>query len=85
MSDIRITAEEAKRLKKDTAFRQFVEDVRERQKDVFATSDAKDIEAREEAHAVIRALNLIEMNSLSDTKRLIYLDVVIQNSNKCFR
>ncbi len=35
MSDIRITAEEAKRLKKDTAFRQFVEDVRERQKDVL--------------------------------------------------
>jgi|TARA_B100001939_G_C16638504_1_gene486540 hypothetical protein len=62
MSDIRITADEAKRLKNDTAFKQFVEDVRERQKDVFATSDAKDIEAREEAHAVIRALNLIEMN-----------------------
>ncbi len=31
-------------------------------KTFYATSDAKDIEAREEAHAVIRALNLIEMN-----------------------
>ena len=62
MTNILITANEAKRLKNDTAFKQFVQDVRERQKDVFATSDAKDIERREEAHAVIRALEAIEMN-----------------------
>ena len=61
-TDIRITADEAKRLKNDTAFKRFVNDVRERQKDVFVTSAAEDIERREEAHSIIRALNLIEVN-----------------------
>ena len=61
-TDIRIQAEEAKRLKNDTAFQRFVEDVREQQKMVFANSAADEIERREEAHAIIRALNLIEVN-----------------------
>jgi hypothetical protein len=50
------------RLKNDTAFQQFIQDVREQQKEVFATSGAKDIEVREEAHAIIRALEAIEIN-----------------------
>jgi len=49
-------------LKNDTAFQRFVNDVRERQKEVFVTSAAEDIERREEAHSIIRALNLIEVN-----------------------
>lgn len=61
-TDIRIKADEAKRLKNDTAFTQFVQDVREGQMMVFANSAAQDVEKREEAHAIIRALNLIEVN-----------------------
>ena len=61
-TDIRIRADEAKRLKNDTAFTQFVQEVRESQMMVFANSAAQDIERREEAHAIIRALNLIEVN-----------------------
>ena len=61
-TDIRITADEAKRLKSDTAFQRFVNNVRERQKEVFVTSAAEEIERREEAHSIIRALNLIEVN-----------------------
>ncbi len=61
-TDIRIQAEEAKRLKNDTAFKQFVQDVREDQMRIFANSAAQDIEQREEAHAILRALNLIEVN-----------------------
>lgn len=61
-TDIRITADEAKRLKSDTAFQRFVEDVREQQKMVFANSAADEIERREDAHAIIRALNQIEVN-----------------------
>ena len=61
-TDIRIKADEAKRLKNDTAFTQFVQEVRESQMMVFANSAAQDIERREEAHAIIRALNLIEVN-----------------------
>ena len=60
--DITVAAQEAHRLKNDTAFTQFIQDVREQQKEVFATSGAKDIEAREEAHAIIRALEAIEIN-----------------------
>tara|TARA_Y100000356_G_scaffold13850_1_gene9885 strand:+ start:572 stop:808 length:237 start_codon:yes stop_codon:yes gene_type:complete len=60
-TDIRIKAEDAKRLKNDTAFTQFVEDVRNEQIRLFTTSDALDIKQREEAHAMLRALNKIEV------------------------
>ena len=60
--DVTATAQEAMKLKNDTAFQQFIKDVREQQKEVFATSGAKDIEVREEAHAIIRALEAIEIN-----------------------
>jgi len=61
-TDIRITAEEAKRLKNDTAFQRFVNDVRDQQKTLFEHSAAHEIERREEAHSIIRALNQIEVN-----------------------
>lgn len=61
MDSIRIQADEAKRLKNDTAFQQFVQDVRDVQISVFSNSTAKEIEQREEAHAIMRALNQIEM------------------------
>jgi hypothetical protein len=57
---IRIQSQEAKRLKKDTAFMTFLNEVRENQLITFATSSAAEIEQREEAHAIMRALNLIE-------------------------
>ena len=60
-TEIRIQADEAKRLKNDTAFQQFVQEVREGQMLTFANSAAHDVEKREEAHAIIRALNLIEV------------------------
>ena len=61
MQSIRTQADEAKRLKNDTAFQQFVQDVRDVQLSIFANSTAKEIEQREEAHAIMRALNQIEM------------------------
>ena len=60
-TEIRIQASEAKRLKNDTAFMQFVEDVRALQITRSTTSAAQDVEQREEAHAVLRALNEIEV------------------------
>ncbi len=60
-TEIRIQAEDAKRLKNDTAFTQFVEDVRNEQIRLFTTSGAQDVEQREEAHAMLRALNQIEV------------------------
>ena len=61
MREIRIQADEAKRLKNDTAFQQFVEDVRELQLIIFASSTASQVEVREEAHAILRALDQIEI------------------------
>ena len=61
MQSIRIQADEAKRLKNDTAFQQFVQDVRDVQLSIFTNSTASELEQREEAHAIMRALNQIEM------------------------
>jgi len=61
MSDIRINSDEARRLKNDTSFKEFVQDVRDMQISIFANSAAQEVEQREEAHAIMRALNQIEM------------------------
>jgi hypothetical protein len=61
MDSIRIQADEANRLKNDTAFQQFVQDVRDVQISIFTNTTAQEIEQREEAHAIMRALNQIEM------------------------
>jgi len=61
MDSIRIQADEAKRLKNDTAFQQFVQDVRDVQISIFTNSAAEETKQREEAHAIMRALNQIEM------------------------
>ena len=61
MMSIRIQADEAKRLKNDTAFQQFVQDVRDVQISIFSNSAAEETKQREEAHAIMRALNQIEM------------------------
>lgn len=57
---IRIEAEEARRLKNDTAFQKFLNNVRENQMKIFAESSASDVDVREEAHSIVRALNQIE-------------------------
>jgi hypothetical protein len=61
MNSIRLQADDARRLKNDTAFQQFVQDVRDVQISIFTNTTAQEIEQREEAHAIMRALNQIEM------------------------
>lgn len=58
--DITIKAEEARRLKEDTAFQDFMQNVRDDQIRIFTTSGATDIELREEAHAILRALEQLQ-------------------------
>ena len=60
-TEIRITADEAKRLKTDTAFKQFMQSVRDDQMRLFADSSASDVDVREDAHAILRAVNQIEI------------------------
>ena len=73
MNSIRINADEAKRLKNDTAFEQFTQDVRDMQINIFTNSAAHEIEKREEAHAILRALDQIEMqlNSAIAAERIL--------------
>ena len=56
---IRIEADEARRLKNDTAFKTFMQSVRENQMSIFAGSSASEVDVREEAHAIMRALDQI--------------------------
>lgn len=73
-AEIRIKADEARRLKADTAFLSFVQKVREDQIAIFTTSAASDVEAREAAHGIIRALNLIEAKLDAATTAETFLD-----------
>jgi len=73
-TEIRIKADEARRLKADTAFLSFVQDVRDDQIKVFTDSVASDVEAREAAHGIICALNLIEMKLDAATTAETFLD-----------
>jgi len=60
-TEVRIKADEARRLKADSAFSAFVQEVRDEQIKLFADSGAADVAVREEAHAMMRALNQIEV------------------------
>jgi hypothetical protein len=66
-TEVRIRADEAKRLKNDTAFTQFIDEVRQAQMSIFANTTKEQSEVREEAHAILRSLNAVE----------VYLDAVI--------
>ena len=59
-TEIRIEADEARRLKNDTAFKTFMQSARENQMSIFAGSSASEVDVREEAHAIMRALDQIE-------------------------
>ncbi len=60
MVDIEQKAKRSSFLLTNEFFIETFEDLREEQKTVFANSAASDIEAREEAHSIVRALNLIK-------------------------
>jgi len=61
-TSVRVKADDAKRLKSDTAFMQFFEEVRQAQMSIFANSTKEQSEVREEAHAILRALNTVEVH-----------------------
>jgi hypothetical protein len=71
--DIELRAKRSKSLLENDWFVDTLKDLRERQKDVFANSAASDVEAREEAHAIMRALNAIEYTLKADVDALALL------------
>jgi hypothetical protein len=73
-TEIRINADEAKRLKNDTAFKNFMQQVRDDQMRLFADSSASDVDVREDAHAILRAVNQIEIKLDASIQAEIILD-----------
>jgi hypothetical protein len=71
--DIEIRAARSKALLGHEHFIETMKDLRERQKDIFADSAASDVEGREEAHAIIRALNAIEVSLKADVDAVTIL------------
>ncbi|MDF3607560.1 hypothetical protein PE067_16250 [Paracoccus sp. DMF-8] len=58
-SPVQAKAARAKALREDPAFAEFIQEVRSRQVDVFLNAESSS-EARDEAHAIIRAVGKIE-------------------------
>ena len=73
-TEIRINADEAKRLKNYTAFINFMQQVRDDQLRLFADSSASDVDVREDAHAILRAVNQIEIKLDASIQAEIILD-----------
>ena len=57
---IKLEAGNCQALQKDSTFCAIIAKVRQDQVNLFSTSAKADIEVREEAHAILRALNKIE-------------------------
>ena len=68
--DIERKAKMSKSLLDSDSFKETMRDLRERQIDAFADSDVGEVEKREEAHAILRALNLIEQTLTSNVDAL---------------
>ena len=71
--DIEVRAARSKALLNHEHFIAVMQDLRERQEDAFASSAASDVEGREEAHAIIRALNAIEVSLRADVDAVTIL------------
>ena len=70
---IELKAKKSKSLLEDDRFKETVEDLREMQFRIFADSSAEEVEKREDAHAILRALTEIErlLNANVDAVTLI--------------
>ena len=65
--DYKARARRAHKLRENKDFQAVLQDLREHQKDVFAKTAAHEVEQREEAHAILRAIN--EINGTTQTER----------------
>ena len=60
LAAIELKAKKSKSLLEDERFLEVLQDLRKTQFDVFANSSASEVEKREDAHAILRALTEIE-------------------------
>ncbi len=60
LAAIELRAKKSKSLLEDERFLEVLQDLRKTQFDVFASSNASEVDKREDAHAILRALTEIE-------------------------
>ena len=73
MVDIEQKAKRSKSLLENEWFIKTIKNLREEQKTVFADSSAQEVEKREDAHAILRALNAIEVSLKADVDAMALL------------
>lgn len=64
--DLELRARRSKSLLENDWFIETIRDLRQHQMNVFANSSADEVEIREDAHAILRALNAIEVSLRAD-------------------
>tara|TARA_B100001287_G_scaffold268965_1_gene265874 strand:+ start:1942 stop:2193 length:252 start_codon:yes stop_codon:yes gene_type:complete len=74
MVDIEQKAKRSHALLNNEWFIETIKNLREEQKTVFANSSAEEVEKREDAHAILRALNAIEVSLKADVDSLALLE-----------
>ena len=73
MVDIEQKAKRSKSLLENEWFIETIKNLREEQKTIFADSSAQEVEKREDAHAILRALNAIEVSLKADVDAMALL------------
>ena len=73
MVDIEQKAKRSKSLLENEWFIETIRNLREEQKTIFADSSAQEVEKREDAHAILRALNAIEVSLKADVDAMALL------------
>jgi len=74
MVDIEQKAKRSKALLENEWFVETIKNLREDQKSIFANSSAQELEKREDAHAILRALNAIEVSLRADVDAMALLN-----------
>ena len=73
MVDIEQKAKRSKSLLENEWFIETIRNLREEQKTIFADSSAQEVDKREDAHAILRALNAIEVSLKADVDAMALL------------
>ncbi|BAQ90154.1 hypothetical protein [uncultured Mediterranean phage uvMED] len=72
--DIEQSAKRSKSLLENEWFKETIKNLRDTQLRIFANSSASEVEQREDAHAILRALNAIEYSLQADVDAMTLIE-----------
>ncbi|BAQ90112.1 hypothetical protein [uncultured Mediterranean phage uvMED] len=72
--DIEQSAKRSKSLLENEWFKETIKNLRDTQLRIFANSSAPEVEQREDAHAILRALNAIEYSLQADVDAMTLIE-----------